>query len=40
MLGVGKSDGNSQVHCRFVVTSSLRAVQVAAITWYKYPVHC
>ena len=31
MLGVGKSDGNSQVHCRFVVTSSPRAVWVATI---------
>ena len=40
MLGVGKSDGNSQVHCRFVVTSSLRAGRVATITWYKYPWHC
>ena len=40
MLGVGKSDGNSQVHCRFVVTSSPWAVRVATITWYKYLLHC
>ena len=40
MLRVGKSDGNSQVHCRFVVTPSLLAVLVATITWYKYPLHC
>ena len=31
MLGVGKSDGNSQVHCCSVVTSSPRAVWVATI---------
>ena len=37
MLGVGKSDGNSQVYCGFVVTPSLQAVWL--ITWYKYPFH-
>ena len=40
MLGVGKSDGNSLVHCCFVVTPSLNAVQVTTITWYNYPLHC
>ena len=34
MLGVGKSDENSLVHCCFVVTPSLKAVQVTTITWY------
>ena len=40
MLGIGKSDGNSLVHCCFVVTPSLNAVQVTTITWYNYPLHC
>ena len=41
MLGVGKSDENSLVHCCFVVTPSLKAVQeVTTITWYNYPLHC
>ena len=30
-LGAGKSDGNSQVHCHFMVTLSLQTVQVATI---------
>ena len=40
MLGVGKSDENSLVHCCFVVTPSLKAVQVTTITWCNYPLHC
>ena len=40
MLGVGKSDENSLVHCCFVVTPSLKEVQVTTITWYNYPLHC
>ena len=32
MLEAGKSDGNSQVHCRSMVTLSQQTVQVATTT--------